>query len=114
MHKQQSGLTLIELIIVIIILGILAATAAPKLLDLTTEADEAAQDAGFGALKSAASIYYAKNRAWPNGTLLAAAMEPVGACASGVITLPDITKTFSVGADCTTLITGVAGITKVP
>ena len=40
MYKQK-GFTLIELVIVIVILGILAATAAPKFIDLSDEADEA-------------------------------------------------------------------------
>jgi len=40
--KQQKGFTLIELIIVIIILGILAVTAAPKFLDISSDANTSA------------------------------------------------------------------------
>lgn len=39
MHKQQSGFTLIELVIVIIVLGILSATAVPKFLNLRQDAE---------------------------------------------------------------------------
>lgn len=57
---KQKGFTLIELVVVIVILGILAATALPKFVDLQGDARQAAVEGVAGALASAAAINYAK------------------------------------------------------
>lgn len=56
MKQQHAGFTLIELVIVIVILGILAATALPRFTDLSSDARSAAVTGLAGSLRSAASI----------------------------------------------------------
>ena len=58
--KKQSGFTLIELVVVIVILGILAATALPRFSDLGSNARIAAVDGIAGALRSAVSLAQAQ------------------------------------------------------
>lgn len=58
--KKNAGFTLIELVIVIIVLGILAATAVPKFINLQDDAKESAIKGVEASLHSAANIVYSK------------------------------------------------------
>ena len=77
-RKGRSGFTLIELVMVIAILGILAAIAIPRFVDLSDQAEEAAEEGVVGAVRSGIYTYYAENRDFP--TNLDSAAD--GACTS--------------------------------
>ncbi len=57
--KDNKGFTLIELIMVIVIMGILAAVVVPKFFDFTGKAHTSNKDAVFGAVKSGLMLYAA-------------------------------------------------------
>ncbi len=59
--KSESGFTLIELVIVIVILGILAAVAIPKYEDMREQARVATIKGQLGSMRSAVAIQYARN-----------------------------------------------------
>ena len=75
LKNKQQGFTLIELVMVIVILGILSATALPKFVNLSGEAHQATADAVLGAAKSAAAMNFA--------AVLAGAKDATGTTATG-------------------------------
>ena len=109
MRNVQKGFTLIELVVVIVILGILAATALPKFIDLTGEASTAAAEGVAGAISSASAINYA---ATLTGTAGTAAMTVANVCTNAILgatlTGGAMPTGFTVSGtgDCTTPVSG--------
>jgi len=58
--KNEGGFTLIELVVVIIVLGVLAAIAVPKYMDIRAEAEQGVATGVTGALRGAIAIAHAK------------------------------------------------------
>src|ERR1051326_4940909 len=63
---KSKGFTLIELMIVVAIIGILAAIAIPRFAQMLEKSREGATKGNLGSIKSAASIYYGDTQGiWP-------------------------------------------------
>ena len=111
--KTKRGFTLIELMIVVAIIGILAAIAIPKFSQLITKGNEANTKGNLGALRSALSIYYGDSEgSYPTDTLTSLTVGNKYMNAIPVAKLPQVTGLNTGHADSNTVTptTGVGDV----
>ncbi|MGQ0651578.1 MAG: prepilin-type N-terminal cleavage/methylation domain-containing protein [Betaproteobacteria bacterium] len=116
MRKQESGFTLIELVIVLVILGILAAVAVPQFYSATADAQTAAIAGVKAAAGSAVAIATAKAKATPTGTAVAAELSGA-TCSAGKLQVASsgadgvkVTLTKTGGTDATACTDTIIGV----
>jgi general secretion pathway protein G len=76
MRKKQNAFTLVELVVVVLILGILAAVAAPRLFDTANNARESGSKQSLAVVRDAIELYKSQNGSFPPAATLSTALKP--------------------------------------
>lgn len=74
--KARRGFSLVELIVVVLILGILAAVAAPRMFDTASTARDNGTKTSLSVIRDAVELYKAQNNGYPAAATLATLLKP--------------------------------------
>lgn len=75
-NKPRKGFSLVELVVVVLIIGILAAVAAPKMFDTANDARQNGTRQSLGVLRDAIELYKTQNGSYPPAATLTTALKP--------------------------------------
>jgi general secretion pathway protein G len=75
MGRKRSAFSLVELVVVVLILGIIAAVAAPRMFDTATDARQNSTKTSLAVLRDAIELYKAQNGSYPPAATLSTALD---------------------------------------
>ena len=73
---KRSAFSLVELVVVVLIIGILAAVAAPRMFNTASDARDNATKASLGVVRDSIELYKSQNGAFPTAATIAASLKP--------------------------------------
>ena len=74
--RKRSAFSLVELVVVVLIIGILAAVAAPRMFNTAGDARDAGTKASLGVLRDSIELYKAQNSTYPTAATFATSVKP--------------------------------------
>jgi general secretion pathway protein G len=76
MRRKRAGFSLVELVVVVLILGILAAVAAPRMFDTANDARQNGTKQSLAVIRDGIELYKSQNGSYPPAATLATALKP--------------------------------------